>query len=279
MQNKNAKFIRKHFFFIGLTPGYQTGGKPTPHPHFHGTGSPTPSPPSGSVGQPTPSPTGGTGHQPTPRPTDEAGGTPTPQPNPGLTGSPTPGPTYLPGESPIPTKYHQNGDAKTTTSKPNPGETKQPTPSPGLHTGGAPTLSPGVNSGIPTPQPTLNKGVTRIPLPQYSETRLPYYCKDGWSEWMNVDSPIVKNTFEIKESGDFELMGELRHHYSFCAKPNSIKCQTIADKLPYTSSKDDQVTCDLIDGLVCSNSKQGGRNCSDYEVSVYCDCGGKILTK
>ncbi|XP_052092501.1 mucin-5AC-like [Mytilus californianus] len=244
----------------GLTPGYQTGGKPTPHPHIGKTGSPTPSPPSWSAGQPTPSPTGGTGHQPTPRPTDETGGTPTPQPNSGLTGSPTPGPTYLPGESPTPTKYRQNGDEKSTTPKPNPEETKQPTASPGLHTGGAPTPSPGVNSGIPTLQPT--------------QTTVYFNCKDGWSEWMNVDSPTVKNPFEIIDSGDFELMGELRHHYSFCAKPNSIKCQTVADKLPYTSSKDNQVTCDLIDGLVCSNSKQAGRNCSDYEVSVYCDCGG-----
>ena len=92
---------------------------------------------------------------------------------------------------------------------------------------------------------------------------------------MNIDKPTVKNPWEIIKTGDMELMSELRYHHSFCAKPTAIKCRTVDDHKPYTESSDDKVSCDLIDGLVCSNANQGGRTCSDYEVSVYCDCGGK----
>ena len=230
----------------------------------------TPVPTPGPNGSPTPSPSSVSGGQPTPGPTPGPNGSPTPGPSAGPDASPTPSPTGMSGGTP-PTKHTQNGDGPSTIS-PTPEPNGSPTPSPSSVSGGQPTPSP-------TPGPTTGPHInpTRIPLPTYSETPLPYTCKDGWSNWMNVDSPNVKHAFEIKNSGDYELMGELRHHYSFCAKPTAIKCQTVMDKRPYTSSKDDMVTCDLIDGLVCSNSNQGvGSTCSDYEVSVYCDCAGKI---
>lgn len=105
-------------------------------------------------------------------------------------------------------------------------------------------------------------------------TPMPYTCKDGWSDPMNIDKPTQNKEFETEGPGDYELIKELRKYYSFCAKPTGIKCQTAKDHLPYTMSMDMEVICDLDTGMKCLNDKQGGFDCADYEVSVHCDCGG-----
>ena len=90
---------------------------------------------------------------------------------------------------------------------------------------------------------------------------------------MNIDTPQAAKSYEDSGPGDYESIKELRNYYSFCANPIGIKCQSVADKMPYTMSLDYGVTCDLNYGLKCLNSDQGGFDCGDYEVSVNCDCG------
>ncbi|KAL4222951.1 Mucin-5B [Mactra antiquata] len=139
---------------------------------------------------------------------------------------------------------------------------KTPTPSPGIQQTGTPTVSP--SGGVVQSTPTV---VT-------SSTKMPYTCKQGWSQWMNIDLPSVQKSWETNGPGDVEPITELRKYYSFCAKPTGIKCQSATTFTPYTDplNQDIDVECNLEKGLQCLNAKQGGYNCDDYEVAVYCEC-------
>lgn len=103
----------------------------------------------------------------------------------------------------------------------------------------------------------------------------PYKCVQGWSSFMNVDTPkdaVVSG--ELYGAGDIESLSALRQKFSFCAHPTSIKCQSVLDKVPYTVTGDKDVVCDVDKGLLCVNRKQMSGLCEDYEVSVFCECGG-----
>lgn len=143
-----------------------------------------------------------------------------------------------------------------------------------------PAVPPEMLTSTTTPRPAtkpIQEGYGTTTVASNITTLLPYTCKQGWSEFMNIDTPTESHSYETEGPGDYEMMFELRKYYSFCAKPTGIKCQTVTDKLPYSMSLDLDVMCNLETGLQCLNSKQGGFNCADYEVSVNCDCGSKFV--
>lgn len=94
---------------------------------------------------------------------------------------------------------------------------------------------------------------------------------------MNIDLPTVVKPWETKGPGDIESITELRNYHSFCAEPTGIKCQSATTFTPYTDplNQDIGVSCTLEKGLECLNANQGGYDCDDYEVSVFCDCARK----
>ena len=49
---------------------------------------------------------------------------------------------------------------------------------------------------------------------------VPYSCVEGWSPWMNIDSPTATRDSEDKGTGDYEMLWELRQYYRyfFCVK-------------------------------------------------------------
>lgn len=152
-----------------------------------------------------------------------------------------------------------------------------PTVEPPTDKFGNPILSPKTDEfGIPLLNPQVTDAFGQ---PHYSNNTLipqPYKCVQGWSPFMNVDNPKNKSVAsEIFGGGDIESLSALRQKYSFCAEPSSIKCQSVNDKYPYTRTGDVDVICNVKKGLLCMNRKQADGECEDYEVSVYCDCGGR----
>lgn len=152
-----------------------------------------------------------------------------------------------------------------------------PTVEPPTDKFGNPILSPKTDEfGIPLLNPQVTNAFGQ---PHYTNNTLipqPYKCVQGWSPFMNVDNPKNKSVAsEIFGGGDIESLSALRQKYSFCAEPSSIKCQSVSDKYPYTLTGDVDVICNVEKGLLCMNRKQANGECKDYEVSVYCDCGGR----
>ena len=172
-------------------------------------------------------------------------------------------------------------------SRTTPGVTDH-TASPGLVSGSTPTLTPGLegtktptaapgleNSKTPTSVPGINNSQFPTTIPNTVSTKMPYICKQGWSDFMNIDKPNILNAWESNGPGDVEPISELRNYYSFCANPTGIQCRTALMKQPYTMTLDKDVSCDLVTGLECLGAKQGTYPCEDYEVSVFCECGCK----
>ena len=225
------------------------------------------------------------GQTPTAHPGLVSGQTPTAQPGLVSGQTPTAQPGLVSGQTPTAQPGLVSG--QTPTAQPGLVSGQTPTAQPGLVSGQTPTAQPGLVSGqTPTAQPSLVSGWTPTKRPQdgggkttvasTGSTPLPYTCKNGWSDFMNIDSPSVAKPWEDAGPGDYESLKELRHYYSFCANPIGIKCQTVADHLPYTMSRDYDQICDLSYGFKCLNSAQGGFPCADYEISVNCDCGRKL---
>ena len=187
--------------------------------------------------------------------------------------TPTAKPNLVSGQTPTAQPGQMSG--QTPTAKPNLVSGQTPTAQPGQASGQTPTAKPSLVSGwTPTKRPQDGGGKTTVA--SGGSTPLPYTCKNGWSDFMNIDSPSVAKPWENAGPGDYESIKELRNYYSFCANPIGIKCQTAADHLPYQNSMDFDQTCDLSYGLKCLNSAQGGFPCADYEISVNCDCGRKF---
>ena len=233
-----------------------------------------------------------TGQTPTAQPGLVSGQTPTAQPGLVSGQTPTAQPGLLSGQTPTaqpglvsgqtPTAQPGLVSGQTPTAKPGLVSGQTPTAQPGLVSGQTPTAQPGLVSGqTPTAQPGLVSGQTPLTKPHQDGSgksttpAMPYTCKNGWSDFMNIDNALEMKPYEDAGPGDYESIKELRKYYSFCANPIGIKCQTVADKLPYHMSVDVDVTCDLNYGLKCLNSMQGGFDCGDYEISVNCDCGRK----
>ncbi|XP_019623677.1 PREDICTED: mucin-2-like isoform X2 [Branchiostoma belcheri] len=110
--------------------------------------------------------------------------------------------------------------------------------------------------------------VTTKPTTQTMQTAPQIACiQHGWSDWMNVDRPNNGNN-----AGDIESIDELRKYYTFCANPTSIKCREVGTNTQYDATGDGGNVCNLVTGFQCTNDFQWDAMCSDYEVSVYCDC-------
>lgn len=88
----------------------------------------------------------------------------------------------------------------------------------------------------------------------------------GWSQWMNSDTPTSGN-------GDVESLSTLRIIYHLCASPVQIECRNAATQQPVNGNP--SVTCNVQTGLTCDNSGHQGP-CADYEIRVYCPCGGRF---
>ena len=60
---------------------------------------------------------------------------------------------------------------------------------------------------------TSPPGVTTVspPVP----VTVPYSCVEGWSPWMNIDSPTATRDSEDKGTGDYEMLWELRQYYRY----------------------------------------------------------------
>ena len=149
-------------------PPWYTGETPTPYPPGYTGETPTAHPPGHSGDTPTAYPPWYTGETPTPYPPDYTGPTPYVYP-PGYTGeTPTAYPPWYTGETPTP--Y--------------PPDTLVRHP---LHihlavSGNTPTAYPPWYTGeTPTPYPPGYTGVT--------PTAAPYTCVNGWSRWLNQDTP------------------------------------------------------------------------------------------
>lgn len=195
-------------------------------------------------------------------------------------GLPPPGTmTKVPGLGSNETPTAQPGlySGETPSAKPGLQPGQSPTAQPGLISGQTPTAKPGLLSGqTPSAQPGLISGQSPTMVPSSQTTVSPYTCKQGWSDFMNIDSPTITKASETNGPGDVESIPELRKYYSFCANPTGIKCQSATTGASYIMSMDVDVTCDLTNGLECLNSKQGGFDCDDYEVSVFCECARKF---
>ena len=253
-----------------ITPSPGSYGKPTAKPVSGQQGKPTPAPKTdifGNIITPTPSPKTDIFGNPV---TDKNGNIVTIKPNSVGQGTPTPSPKTDIFGNPVTDK---NGNIITV--KPNSIGQGIPTPSPKTDIFGNPvtdkngniiTVAPAAfTQDIPTPSPKTD--IFGNPV-----TRKPYSCKEGWSVWMNSDTPT-------QGRGDFETIAALRYSHSFCAKPQSIRCRTVKDQVPVTVTLDGSVVCDVKNGLACFNDEQSDNTCEDYEVSVYCDCGGEMFIK
>ncbi|XP_077861966.1 mucin-2-like [Saccoglossus kowalevskii] len=111
----------------------------------------------------------------------------------------------------------------------------------------------------PTTSPSPTTSVTS-PIPVSSA--MP--C-DSWTPWLNSDMPFLGSI------GDMETLQNLRSKYTFCERPNMIKCRTVNQHYA-PNEQDIGVTCQLHHGLSCVNANQTSGLCYDYEVSFFCPC-------
>ncbi|XP_071530011.1 hemocytin-like isoform X2 [Panulirus ornatus] len=98
-------------------------------------------------------------------------------------------------------------------------------------------------------------------------------CRDGWTDWINEDKPII-----LTKNSDVEKVPERirmsTNNTGFCARSQiaAIKCRSVGNHRPHTEQYG--VTCNLKDGLLCQGRRDatGDDVCRDYEVAFLCDC-------
>ena len=116
---------------------------------------------------------------------------------------------------------------------------------------------------VTTPSPTTIKVVPTTP-PSGQST-----CVNGWSDWLNRNSPDVSGTGDVEKMTASELT-------SFCpgGTISQVECQT-ADGIPSYSSGE-ILTCTTDGGLVCSNADNFPIPCTDYQIKYQCTCPGQF---
>ncbi|XP_053545229.1 mucin-5AC-like [Bombina bombina] len=139
-------------------------------------------------------------------------------------------------------------------------ETSKPTtPQPGYHTSPIDVVGTGskITTKAATSQSTLEvTSPTVICKPE---------CK--WSEWYDVSFPN-DDTY-----GDFETFENIKAiGYEICERPSNIQCRPV--DFPEISLEDLQqnVDCNVSQGLVCRNEEQTGpfAYCYNYEIRILC---------
>ncbi|XP_053374175.1 mucin-5AC-like [Mercenaria mercenaria] len=103
-------------------------------------------------------------------------------------------------------------------------------------------------------------------LPQYLSTKthqsttmlVPVMCKEGWSTWINRDSPN-------NGTGDIERMTQ-REMSNFCSggRMSEIECITSSGIPSYSTGE--IISCSVNNGLECLNENNFPVTCSDYKV-------------
>ncbi|XP_037075331.1 hemocytin-like [Pollicipes pollicipes] len=87
---------------------------------------------------------------------------------------------------------------------------------------------------------------------------------DRWGEWIDQTDPNV-GMYEVEMLpwwGDFCQGAHL----------SQIECQLSDTSMPYDTSDDVGVTCDVKSGLTCRNAAQPDGRCHNYRVRYFCSC-------
>ncbi|XP_055959260.1 hemocytin [Patella vulgata] len=130
---------------------------------------------------------------------------------------------------------------------------------------------------------TLKPNTGPIVIPEVTPSQVTNLTPDNcilWDKW--VDSHAVTPA----SSGDREPIETLKLRSLYCQHPIKIECRTATpDHTPFYHT-DQNVECNLWNGLVCSNWKVSGSNklCYNYEARLGClknspECVPTIVTK
>ncbi|XP_040264809.1 mucin-5AC-like [Bufo bufo] len=96
-----------------------------------------------------------------------------------------------------------------------------------------------------------------------------------WSQWFDVSFP------NSDTNGDFETYENIRNSgFTVCQEPSNIQCRsTVIPDLPLEELQQN-VYCNISNGLVCRTEEQTGpfSYCYNYEIRVYC-CSGCASTE
>ncbi|XP_078669662.1 uncharacterized protein LOC144910425 isoform X2 [Branchiostoma floridae x Branchiostoma belcheri] len=96
-----------------------------------------------------------------------------------------------------------------------------------------------------------------------------------WKEWMNKEYPSPSNPNQN------ETYANLRDSYDFCETPMGIQCRVSGAPVgtSFESMAQENVTCDMDNGLYCDASQLTGifQVCYDYEIRVKC-CWEECIT-
>nr|XP_045582100.1 uncharacterized protein LOC123745535 [Procambarus clarkii] len=117
---------------------------------------------------------------------------------------------------------------------------------------------------VTTPEPS-----TSTPDVQVGE------CRDGWSEWISEDKPII-----FRQNSDTERVPEKikqsKAGKGVCARSQmvGIMCRSVGTHRPHTEQEGVRCTLEEDEGLVCQGRSDatGAEACWDYEVAFLCDC-------
>ena len=114
--------------------------------------------------------------------------------------------------------------------------------------------------------------------PEVTTSQPPYYdCVEGWTVWLNNNSPVTVNVPSANNrqdsalpafDGDVENLTELPGYPTTCYKVLSSECRVASTRVDYRSTGQ-MVTCDK-QGLRCQNDVN--QVCQDYEIRFYCVC-------
>ncbi|XP_044125163.1 mucin-5AC-like [Bufo gargarizans] len=96
-----------------------------------------------------------------------------------------------------------------------------------------------------------------------------------WSQWFDVSFP------NSDTNGDFETYEDIRNSgFKVCQEPSNIQCRSTVNLDVPLEELQQNVQCNISNGLVCRNEEQTGPfpYCYNYEIRVYC-CSGCASTE
>eukprot|EP00079_Xenopus_tropicalis_P024591 XP_012817353.1 PREDICTED: mucin-2-like [Xenopus tropicalis] len=118
--------------------------------------------------------------------------------------------------------------------------------------------------------PSYKPSTTTLPdtTPEPSPTTS-YYCVCRWTDWISL-----YNVTSGVDGGDFEEFYKGMGGNGYCTGDEdavNISCRAEAYPSIPLELLGQEVTCDIITGLICRNSDQTyGQQCFDYEINVQC---------
>ncbi|PVD30852.1 hypothetical protein C0Q70_10127 [Pomacea canaliculata] len=117
----------------------------------------------------------------------------------------------------------------------------------------------------PAPEHTQRPSTAAVAI---TTAAAPRTCVNGWSAWINNDSPDTGD-------GDVEKMTS-QQLSQFCpgGRVTQVDCRTTED-IEYFSSGE-MLTCTVDGGLVCNNADNDPIPCSDYKIRYECSCHRKL---